>query len=161
MGPAANEDPCQCMIPVFWYFIPSNSKDWYQITTSFYWWDVYVTSLSASDHFSLFLPTQDFFSWIVEMYLRVLVLPVFIVRYRIEKCIREITRGSIVPLFNDAWIHLRSNEMFVQQMESSLKLSEESRLTSLNLSRTLMAQASTRPPSCTTPREPTISKCNF
>ena len=38
----------------------------------------------------------------------------FIVSYWIAKCIREIVRGSIVPLFNDEWIDLRSNEMFVQ-----------------------------------------------
>ena len=40
---------------------------------------------------------------------------IHIVFYRIAKCIGEITRGSILSLFNDEWIDLRLNEMFVQQ----------------------------------------------
>ena len=40
--------------------------------------------------------------------------------------LREITRGSIVPLFNDEWIYLKLNEMFVQQYHftQTLKLKQ-------------------------------------
>ena len=48
----------------------------------------------------------------------VLVLPnVFIVSYGIAKCIREITRGSVMChylMINELILDLRSNEYFVQ-----------------------------------------------
>ena len=43
-----------------------------------------------------------------------LVLQVFIVSYWIAKCIKERSkREDNVPLFNDEWFDLRSNEMFL------------------------------------------------
>ena len=46
------------------------------------------------------------------MYLQVLVLPVFIVSYGIAKCIREITRGSVMCRF------LTTNELIYDRMNT-------------------------------------------
>ena len=48
----------------------------------------------------------------LEMYLRVLMFLVFIVSYRIAKCIRKITRGSVMGHY------LMTNELIYDQMNT-------------------------------------------
>ena len=57
----------------------------------------------------------DFISGIV-----LVLTDVFIASYGIANCEKKITRGSVVPLFNDWWIDLRLNEFSCNRLPDDL-----------------------------------------